>query len=113
MLRPKLRLELVIGGAGLPRAKLACGRVAARQNRIKALAGASRLHGSPAGVMAWRGESFPHASWWRHSCPRLEPRVMAHASVGVVGGARVRRRLVVRVRDLSCEAETCRRGSLS
>jgi hypothetical protein len=56
--------------------------------------------GPPAGVFAWRGELFPQVSWWRRSCPRLVPLVMAHTPVGVKGE-------LARGGDL-CEAEICR-----
>jgi hypothetical protein len=90
----------------VPRAKLACGRVggdgcAARQTCIKALLGASCLHRPPAGVLAWRGESVPHTSWWRRSCPRLTPRVVAHAPFGI--GGELAWDVV-----FSCEVESCR-----
>jgi hypothetical protein len=103
----------------VPQAKLPCGRVGDDVDGMvvqpgRPALGASCLHGPLAGAFAWRGESFPHASWWRRSCPRLVPRVMAHASVGVGGSSceaetsRTRQRLVVRGGDFSFEAETCR-----
>jgi hypothetical protein len=81
---------------------------AAGKTRIKALVGASCLHGPPAGVFAWRGVSVPHVSWWRRSCPRLAPRVKTHTPVRVGGGARAGWRLVVSGGELLCKAETCR-----
>jgi hypothetical protein len=51
-------------------------------------------------VLAWRGESFPHTHRWWCSHLGLVPCVLAHTPVGAG--------LVVRGRDLLCEAKTSR-----
>jgi hypothetical protein len=80
----------------VPQAELACGRVGDDVDGMDVQPDrpALRLLLGPAGVFAWRGESFPHTFWWWCSRLGLTPCVMAHAPVGAGGR--------------SCEAETSR-----
>jgi hypothetical protein len=86
----------------VPRAELACGTVGDDGDGMAAqpVRPALRLLWSPAVVLAWRGESFPHTH--RGWCSRLGlvSCVLAHTPVGA--------RLVVRGGDLSCEDPSCR-----
>jgi hypothetical protein len=93
----------------VPRAKLAYDKVGDDGDgmAVQLSRPALRLLLGPAGVVAWRRESIPHASWWRRPHPGVVPHVVAHAPVGV-GGARAGQRLLVRGGKLSCEAETSR-----
>jgi hypothetical protein len=98
------------------RAKLACGRVGddgngmvVQPNRpsLRLLSGPVACAGHQLVHLHGVETRSPHTSWWRRSRPRLAPRVVAHAPVGVgrsLGEAetcRARRRLVVRGGDLS------------
>jgi hypothetical protein len=82
----------------VPRAELACGKVGDDVDGMVAQPGRPALrfcHGQllawpPAGASAWRGESFPHASYRR--CSR---RVSWTTHQSESGGAHARRRLVV------------------
>jgi hypothetical protein len=133
MREPKSRLARVVEGARVPRAELWVWQrevdgdvMAARLVRFafKALAGAGRLHGrqlsSPYDVeirfpacvgglaQVVRVEiRFPACVGGLAQVVRLGPRTSRSRT------CRVRRKLVVRGGDLSCEAETCRRCSRS
>jgi hypothetical protein len=99
----------------VPQAELACGRVGDDVDvmAVQPERPALRLLSGLAACMtaSWcicmARESFPHAFWWWCSRPGLTPLVMAHTPVGP-GGGRVRRRLLVRGGDFSCEVETSR-----
>jgi hypothetical protein len=104
----------------VPRAKLACGRVgddvdgmAVQPGRptLRLLSGIAACMGRQLVPLHGMGNRSPT----RHSgdtCAPSSCHVSWPTPQSESGGARARRRLVVRGGDLTCEAETCRRGPL-
>jgi hypothetical protein len=122
MLRPNHRPELVVGGTPVPRVELACCRVGRDDDLMVA-----RLSRAALRLLLWlaarAGRQLVHLHGVGNRPP---PPTRRGGGVHVPGSrhvvqlapwseaetARANEQLVVRGGDLSCEAETCRRGFL-